>query len=56
MKALIFVGVLALVGCEDRYRYPCQDPANHASAACQPPVCETDGTCTKYLLKENNEN
>jgi len=54
---IILVGLLALAGCEDRYRYPCQDPANFSSPSCQPPACEADGTCTKYLLKDQqNEN
>jgi hypothetical protein len=56
MKTLILLGLLALAGCEDRYRYPCQDPSNYSTPACQPPACEADGTCTKYLLKANNEN
>jgi hypothetical protein len=56
MKTLILISVLALFGCQDRYRYPCQNPLNHTSPACQPPACEASGTCTKYLVQgENNE-
>ena len=51
--AILFV---VLTGCSDAYRYPCQDPENWAKSACNPPECEADGTCTKYLLKGNNEN
>jgi hypothetical protein len=51
---IIFLALLA--GCSDSYRYACQDPANHYKAQCQPPVCEANGSCTKYLLKETNEN
>jgi hypothetical protein len=51
---IIFLALLA--GCSDSYRYACQDPANHHKAQCQPPVCEANGTCTKYLLKDQNEN
>jgi hypothetical protein len=56
MKTLILLGAFTLVGCYDTYRYPCQNPKNHNTADCQPPACEADGTCTKYLLKEQNEN
>jgi hypothetical protein len=57
MKKLLLLGaLLTLAGCSDVYRYKCQDPANHHKAECQPPVCEANGTCTKYLLKETNEN
>ena len=52
MKTLILISVLALAGClEDRYRYECQDPANHNKTQCQPPACEASGICTKYLIK-----
>lgn len=51
--------VLALSGCgvvEGRYRYECQDPANWEKAECQPPICETNGTCTKDLVKNYGAN
>jgi len=42
---------VSLVSCgEDKYRYPCQDPANWGSEKCEPPLCDADGTCTKYLV------
>jgi hypothetical protein len=37
---------------QDRYRYPCQDPANWKNAECNPPICESSGTCTKDLIKD----
>lgn len=43
--------LLSLFGCQDRYRYPCQDPANFNKAECIPPACEADNTCTKDLIK-----
>jgi len=62
-KVLIFLSscmlVLALSGCgavESRYRYGCQDPANWEKAECQPPICETNGTCTKDLVKNYGAN
>ena len=56
MKTLILLCTLTLAGCYDTYRYPCQNPKIQNTAACQPPACEADGTCTKYLLKDQNEN
>jgi hypothetical protein len=57
MKTLILLGAFTLVGCYDTYRFPCQNPANWNKVHCNPPVCEADGTCTKYLIKgEKNEN
>jgi hypothetical protein len=51
MKTFILFSALALAACQDRFRYECQDPDNHHKPACQPPACEADGTCTKYLIK-----
>jgi hypothetical protein len=56
MRNIIAIAALLLVACSDAYRYPCQDPANWNKVHCNPPACEADGTCTKYLLKEQNEN
>jgi hypothetical protein len=57
MKYMITITLLALAGCSDSYRFPCQDPANWNKVHCNPPVCEANGTCTKYLIKgEPNEN
>jgi hypothetical protein len=57
MKTIIAAMFLVLVAsCEDRYRYECQNPVNHLKPDCNPPNCEADGTCTKYLLKETDEN
>jgi hypothetical protein len=46
MKAVIFaLTALLLVGCEERYRYPCQDPENKDNPECNRPACEADGFC-----------
>jgi hypothetical protein len=55
MRLMIALFALTLGACSDSYRYPCQDPANFNSPACQPPACEANGTCTKYLIGEPNE-
>jgi hypothetical protein len=41
MKRLLLCSVtlMALTGCGDRYRYPCQDPANANTTQCQ---CEQE--------------
>jgi hypothetical protein len=41
--------LLALMGCEERYRYPCQDPENWKEKICQKPYCSANGTCPEDL-------
>ena len=36
---------LALSACEDRFRYPCQDPKNWEKDDCKAPICTATGTC-----------
>jgi hypothetical protein len=51
MKTIItMLALVALAGCDDRFRYDCQDPKNFGQPKCEPPACEADGTCTKDLL------
>ena len=33
------LAVLLLAGCEDRYRYDCQDPENWQEEICKKPKC-----------------
>jgi hypothetical protein len=49
----ILCGLLA--GCEDRFRYKCQDPANFELAECKPPICTATGTCPDQLVKPEKE-
>jgi len=42
--------LLLLAGCEDRYRYACQNPDNFALAECQKPRCLFTQTCPEYLV------
>lgn len=46
---ILFALLFTLVGCEDTYRYPCQDPANKDNPECNRPICETDGFCYDTL-------
>jgi hypothetical protein len=42
--------VLLLSGCEDRYRYACQNPDNFDLKECQKPRCLFTQTCPEYLV------
>ena len=46
---LLILTALLLSGCEGRYRYPCQDPANKDNEQCNRPACESEGYCYDTL-------
>ena len=48
MKYLLLV--MLLVGCEDRYRYVCQNPDHFQDAECQKPKCLFTQQCPEYLV------
>ena len=52
---ILLLTILCLTGCEDRYRYPCQDPQNWVKPECKPPVCTATGTCPEQLVKPEQE-
>lgn len=35
----------------DRFRYPCQDPANWDKQICQKPTCDVTRTCPEHVFK-----
>ena len=43
---------LTITSCnfDGTYRYKCQDSANWDTPECNPPICETSGTCSKDLI------
>lgn len=48
---LVILGLsLNLGGCQSRYRYPCQDPANWGKSECHNDACKAEGTCTQDTL------
>lgn len=48
---LVALAVLMLLtGCEDRYRYPCQNPDNFHREECQKPKCLFTQQCPEYLV------
>ncbi len=42
--------VTLLAGCEDRYRYACQNPENFHKPECQKPKCLFTQQCPEYLV------
>ena len=42
--------LIALAGCNDHYRYPCQNPDNFYKAECQKPKCLFTQQCPEYLV------
>jgi hypothetical protein len=41
---------LAIFG-GDRFRYPCQDPANWDKDFCKMPICDVTRTCPEHIFK-----
>ena len=51
LSVAIVVGIAVfLVGCQDHYRYPCQNPDNFYKAECQKPKCLFTQMCPEYLV------
>jgi len=50
MRMLLCLTIMALAGCEDRYRYVCQNPNNFELKECQKPQCQFTQTCPEYLV------
>lgn len=48
---LLAVPVAMAVFSGDRFRYPCQDPANWDKAICQKPQCDITRTCPEHIFK-----
>ena len=36
---------------EERFRYPCQDPANWDKDICKMPLCDVTRTCPEHIFK-----
>ena len=50
MRYVLAAMLLLLTGCEDRYRYYCQDPEHFAAKRCQKPACQFTQDCPEYLV------
>ena len=46
---LLPIGIAYFGG--DRFRYPCQDPANWDKPVCQKPLCDVTRTCPEHVFK-----
>lgn len=50
LASTVLAVTLTSCGYDGGYRYPCQDSANWDKAECNPPICETSGTCSRDLV------
>jgi hypothetical protein len=50
MKYLAMLSLLLVAGCEEQYRYYCQNPDNFHAERCQKPKCQFTQTCPEYLV------
>ena len=48
----VALSAVYMTGCEQRYRYPCQNPENWKAAECQKPVCEVHRECPDSIFKD----
>lgn len=55
MRVICLMALVLLSACEDRFRYPCQDPRNWENAECKPPICTATGTCPEQLVAQEKE-
>ena len=49
MRYFLLLLIPLLFACEERYRYPCQDPNNWNETFCKKPHCSANGTCPEDL-------
>lgn len=48
---LLLLPLLLAVYSEERFRYPCQDPANWEKDICKLPMCDVTRTCPDHIFK-----
>lgn len=56
LKWAVLLSIFMLAGCEERYRYPCQDPDNWEEKICKKPYCSANGTCPEDLTHYEKKN
>jgi hypothetical protein len=49
--AALALPIFIAAGCEQKFRYPCQDPANWETEQCKKPLCEVNRDCPEYIFK-----
>ena len=47
---VLILSLVLVAGCDDRYRYVCQNPDNFAKPECQKPKCQFTQQCPEYLV------
>jgi hypothetical protein len=55
MRIVCLMVLIMLSACEDRFRYPCQNPENWELDECKPPICTASGTCPEQLVTIEKE-
>lgn len=50
--AVLALPVFLITGCDQRYRYPCQNPDNWNKETCQKPKCEVHRNCSDLIFKD----
>ena len=55
MRVICLMVLVMLSACEDRFRYPCQNPENWELDECKPPICTASGTCPDQLVTIEKE-
>jgi hypothetical protein len=52
--AALAIPIFIAAGCEQKFRYPCQDPANWETEQCKKPLCEVNRDCPEYIFKNGS--
>ncbi len=48
---ILIIPIAAAFFAGDRFRYPCQDPANWDKDFCKMPACDVTRTCPEHIFK-----
>jgi hypothetical protein len=48
---ILALPLVILAGCDQYYRYPCQNPANWEQDFCKKPLCEVNRDCPEYIFE-----
>ena len=51
---VLSMSLLILSGCDQYYRYPCQDPSNWEQDFCKKPLCEVNRDCPEYIFEPDD--
>jgi len=51
LLALLLLPIMLAIFGGDRFRYPCQDPANWETKQCQKPLCDVTRTCPEHIFR-----